>query len=131
MQNSTEGFTLIELLLAIGIISILATVLLPNLLQVRQKTNDVAADAVGRQVLNAMAATEASNIAGTLPSCLYGNAEVSVSAGSEIINVKAPLPLTDVSCENILSSPTAPAQYKVSVSYKGGTAMSKAYSSSK
>lgn len=52
MQNSTNGFTLIELLLAIGIIGVFAAVMIPNLLQVKQKAHDVAADTVGRQVLN-------------------------------------------------------------------------------
>ena len=55
MQNKrTKGFTLIELLIVIAIIAILAAVLIPNLLNARQRALQSAAQSYARDTLTAL-----------------------------------------------------------------------------
>ena len=90
--------------------------LIPNLLGARKKANDAAAQSVGRQMLNAMAATEVGNTTGATPACTYTAGVVAVVAGSESANVNAPAPITGVTCVGDNA-----AEYSVNVAYSGGS----------
>lgn len=55
MENITHGFTLIELLIVIFIISVLAIVLIPNLMSARQRSYDSIAQSCVKSLANGAA----------------------------------------------------------------------------
>lgn len=117
MKEPDLGFTVIELIVSMAIISILAAVLIPNVMSFRQRSNDAAAESVARQTLMAMAATEIGSNTSSTPSCAYISPTITITTGLEQARVNAPPPVVAVSCSN----DNFTNQHSVVVTYIGGS----------
>lgn len=58
MQKNVAGFTLVELLVVIGIVGILATILVPSLINARVRASDMAAKTYTRNIANYLASAD-------------------------------------------------------------------------
>lgn len=115
-MKQTAGFTVIELLIVSAIIGMLAAVLVPNLLDVRDKANLSSAASVARNILTGMAQVEVGG--GDLAQCTYIASVVSITANGDTEKVNAPESIKNIQCSSESD------KWKVTVTYhqKSGSA---------
>jgi type IV pilus assembly protein PilA len=114
-----QGFTLMELLIVIAIIAILATVLIPSLLNVRKAANTAAAVAYVRNTVISVETVKSSN------NWALPNTITTGTTCASIPNNRA-LPITITSCSLSVpstSTPGDPNSYNISATTINGVSV--------